>query len=238
MKSDKTLTDSADFSRRKFIQDCAVGIAVLGSGSMMGFTNPGVKKGPAHKVIPLNQNWHFGGRMDPASLGKSFSDKGFTPVTLPHSVANLSWQDWQVNEWQDAWAYSNHFSFPKELLGMRVFLHFEGVSVGTYPAINGHQLTPHYGGYLPFSYEITDWVHAGQNVLLAGVDARWSNVPPDGSPEGAKRVDYLEVGGIHRKVWIEAVPKVYISDVFAKPLDVLSDTRRVETLCTIDAAVV
>lgn len=235
MKSDKNSVSEADFSRRKFIQDCAIGIAVLGSGSLMGFTNPNVKKGPARKVIPLNQNWLFGGRMDPTSLGKSFSDKGFSPVTLPHSVANLSWQDWEVKDWQAAWAYSNHFSFPKELLGMRVFLHFEGVSVGTYPAINGHQLTPHYGGYLPFSYEITDWVHAGQNVLLAGVDARWSNVPPDGSPDGAKRVDYLEVGGIHRRVWIEAVPKVYISDVFAKPLDVLSDKRRVETICTIDA---
>lgn len=237
MKSDDTPISEADFSRRKFIQDCAVGIAVLGSGPLLAFTDPGNKKGPARRVIPLNQNWLFGGKMDPSSLGQNFSDKGFSPVTLPHCVTDLSWHDWDVTSWQTAWAYSNHFSFPKELMGMRVFLHFEGVLVGTYPSINGHQLTPHYGGYLPFSYEITEWVHAGENTLLTGVDARWSNVPPDGHPDGANRVDFLEPGGIHREVWLEAVPKVYISDVFAKPVDVLTHNRHIETRCTIDAGV-
>jgi beta-galactosidase len=56
------------------------------------------------------------------------------------------------------------------------------------------------GGYLPFRYEITDWLTGGDNVLAVAVDSRWSNVPPGGAPIRAKRIDYLEPGGIYRSV--------------------------------------
>lgn len=223
--------------RRKFIQDCAVGIAVLGGSPLVGFSFGRNERGPARKVIPLDRHWLFGGRIDPAALTQGFDDEGFSPVTLPHCVANLSWQDWKVGDWQAAWGYSNHFTLPS-LRGMRVFLHFDGVMVGAFPRINGHALTPHYGGYLPFGYEITEWVRKGENVLLLGVDSRWSNVPPEGAPEGAKRIDYLEPGGIHRSVWIEVVPRVFINDVFARPVNVLGHDRAVEIRCGLDAGVV
>src|SRR5581483_8141419 len=45
-----------------------------------------------------------------------------------------------------------------------------------------------------------------------------------------------EVGGIYRGVRLEATPQVYVRDVFAKPVDVLDDKRRVEVTCTLDAA--
>lgn len=238
MEPNKNIARTGDLSRRKFIQNCTIGMMAIGSGSLPGFTTQHSGKGPARKIIPLDQNWFFGGKIDPSALEKGFDDKGFSPVTLPHCVANLSWQEWSVDSWQAVWGYSNHFLLPKELSGMRLFLHFDGVMVGAFPFINGHPLTPHYGGYLPFSYEITDQVHEGENILLAGVDSRWSNVPPEGAPEGAKRIDFLEPGGIHRKVWIEAVPRVFIRDVFAKPVNVLSAQRAVEIRCNIDASVV
>lgn len=219
-------------NRRKFIQDCAVGVAVLGSGPLMGFI---AERGPARKIIPLDENWFFGWRIDPSALSQGFEDKGFSPVTLPHCVAKLSWQQWNFADWEAAWGYSNRFSLPAAVGGMRTFLHFDGVMVGAFPRINGHALPAHYGGYLPFSYEITDFVREGENTLLVGVDSCWSNVPPEGSADGAKRIDYLEPGGIHRKVWIEMVPRVFIRDVFAKPVNVLGADRAVEVRCSIDA---
>lgn len=74
------------------------------------------------------------------------------------------------------------------------------------------------------------------NTLDVTVDSRWSNVPPEGSPQGPKRVDYLEAGGIYRPLRLKVVPQIFIRDVFAKPVQVLSSTRRVEVSCTIDAA--
>ena len=185
---------------------------------------------------PLDRDWLFGGIFNEAALAPSFNDAGFSRVTLPHCLARLSWQKWDPAAWQDVWIYRRHFRLPPECKGRRVFLHFDGVMVETAPVINGHPLPQHVGGYLPARYEITDWLTDGNNVLAVEVDSRWSNVPPDGNPKGTKSVDYLEPGGIFRPVYLQAVPQVFISDVFAKPVDVLGASRRIEVTCAVDAA--
>ena len=75
-------------------------------------------------------------------------------------------------------------------------------------------------------------------MLAVVVDSRWSNVPPEGSPDGPKSIDYLEPGGIFRPVRLQAVPPVFISDVFAKPVKVLDADRRIEVTCSIDAGAI
>jgi beta-galactosidase len=226
-------------SRREFVQRCALGTMAVASvpilGCRSGTTSTARANRPASRVIPLDRDWRFGGKFDPAASAAQFDDRAFSPVTLPHCVAKLSWQNWDPASWQDVWIYRRHFNLPADFKGLRVFLHFDGVMVGTTPTINGHTLPQHLGGYLPSRYEITDWLSEGDNVLAVAVDSRWKNVPPEGAPDGAKKVDYLEAGGIYRSVRLEAVPPVYIQDVFAKPIKVLDSDRRVEVLCTFDA---
>src|SRR5262249_2327218 len=89
--------------------------------------------------------------------------------------------------------------------------------------------------YLPFRYEISDWLRSADNVLSVAVDSRWTNVPP-GSPDGKARIDYLAPGGIYRSVRLEAVPHAFISDVFAKPVSVGDPGRRVDVLSAVDTA--
>ncbi len=231
--------DTPSVSRRKFVQSCTIGGLVLASGSLtscLAIKKGAVQTGPASRKISLDQDWLFGGKFNPASLAPGFDDSKFAKITLPHCVSHLSWQDWKPESWQDVWGYRRHFTLPKELKGMRIFLHFDGVMVGTTPTINGHTLPQHLGSYLPFSYEITEWLSDKENVLAVEVDSRWSNVPPDGSPKGITRVDYLEAGGIHRSVYLEAVPQIFISDVFAKPVHVLEPDRHIEVTCSVDAA--
>jgi beta-galactosidase len=229
-------------SRRKFIGTSAIGVAALASGALTGCINTTRSKisglsGPASWVFPLNQDWLFGGKLAAETLKQQFDDAAFSKVTVPHCVAKLSWQNWNPGDWEDLWVYRRHFSLPKECRDRRVFLHFDGVMVSARPTLNDHALPEHPGGYLPFRYEITDLLQE-QNVLALGVDSRWSNVPPEGSPKGPKSVDYLEPGGIHRPVALRAVPQIFISDVFAKPVAVLDSSRRVEVTCLIDAAMV
>ncbi len=237
--STKNSSKSAAISRRNFVQTCTIGVLALASGPVTSCLTSkkatGIS-GPASRIISLNQNWLFGGKFNPASLAPSFDDSTFTKITFPHCVTKLSWQDWKPEDWQDVWGYRRHFTVPTELKGMRIFLHFDGVMVGTTPTINGHTLPQHLGSYLPFSYEITDWLTEKENVLAVEVDSRWSNVPPDGSPKGVNSVDYLEAGGIHRSVRLEAVPQVFVSDVFAKPVQVLDANRHIDVNCTIDTA--
>ncbi|MDB5004256.1 MAG: beta-galactosidase [Mucilaginibacter sp.] len=226
-------------SRKNFIQNCAIGTIALSSGSLLGclVTHKALgQSGAAAVKVSLDQDWLFGGKFITGSGLPGFDDNAFKQITLPHAVNTLSWQDWDVKNWQDVWIYRRHFTIPEKLKGMRIFLKFDGVMTNASPYINGHELPQHLGGYLPFQYEITDFIKDGDNVLALSVDSRWSNVPPDGSPKGAPSVDYLEVGGIHRSVSLQAVPKIFINDVFAKPVDVLTINRRIEVSYTVDAA--
>jgi len=240
---DSDSTTSYDVSRREFIRNCALASAALASGSLVGCT--GMRKeaarsktGPPQFRFSLDQNWLFGGKFSADAVKPGFDDAAFAKITLPHCVAKLSWQGWHPGQWQDVWIYRRHFSSPKEFKNRRVFLDFDGVMNTATPAINGHALPPHAGGYLPFHYEVTSYLKHGKNILSVAIDSRWNSVPPDGNPKGTSSVDYLEPGGIVRPVALRAVPQIFISDVFARPVDVLNSNRRIEVTCTIDAAVV
>lgn len=246
----KNLAGPRNLSRRDFIRTVGVGAAAAASTTLLGgfaikalassklaaqsFDGTGFQN--SSHLFSLNHNWLFGGKFNADALQPNFDDKKFSKVTIPHCVNKLSWQNWEPSNWEDVWIYRRHFSLPESCKGMRVFLNFDGVMVGRTPVINGHTLPEYLGGYLPNRYEITNWINNKENILAVEVDSRWSNVPPEGSPEGPKRIDYLEPGGIFRSVYLQAVPQIFISDVFAKPVKVLDADRHIEVKCTIDAA--
>jgi len=233
---------TSSVSRRHFLQTCAWSATALAAGSVLmsrsAKAQPSGPSGPARLRFSLDQNWRFGGKLKADALQPGFDDSAFEPVTLPHCVAKLSWQSWKPSQWQDVWVYRRHFATRPEFKNRRVFLDFDGVMNTALPVFNGKELPVHAGGYLPFSHEITDLLRDGDNVLAVSVDSHWNPVPPDGSPKGTSSVDYLEPGGITRSVALRAVPQIFISDVFAKPVNVLKPSRHVEVTCTIDTGAV
>jgi len=225
-------------SRKKFIQNCSMSMVAIAAHPFVSKTisqNRSLTNlRTAGKILSLNENWLFGGKFNESILKSGYKASTLEPINLPHCVTKLSWHEWDPSDWQNQWIYRKHFTRPSDTQEMRAFLHFEAVMVGATPIINGHPLPAHLGGYLPFSYEITDLIK-DENELNVIVDSRWSNVPPEGADDGAKRIDYLEPGGIHRSVNIAFVPRVFISDVYAKPVNVLQSDRRVDVTFTIDA---
>jgi beta-galactosidase len=234
--ADRTADKIQELNRRRFIGACALGATLAASSTVVGFAGNGRQRGASSLTLSLNQDWLFGGKFVEGAGQPQFSDAKFSSVTLPHCVANLSSQGWRPEDWQAVWIYRRHFSLPRDFRGRRVFLDFERVMTGATPVLNGKALAEHLGGYLPFQYEVTEWVRQGENVLAVSVDSRWKNVPPDGSPKGAAGVDYLEPGGITGSVALRAMPQIFISDVFAKPVNVLGSDRNVEITCSVDAA--
>ncbi|HEY5909333.1 MAG TPA: glycoside hydrolase family 2 TIM barrel-domain containing protein [Verrucomicrobiae bacterium] len=242
----KSLVDkrpTVPVSRRGFVRSCVLGAATIVSVPVLGCRSGGRgtvagSSGPASRIIRLDEDWRFGGKFSAAAKEKAFDDTSFSRILLPHCVAPLSWQNWSPDQWSDVWVYRRHFDVPGEPKEQRVFLDFGGVMTGAIPFLNGQSLPAHLGGYLPFGYEITGRLVPGDIVLALAVDGQWQNVPPDGSPRGPAAVDYLQPAGIHRPVSLRVVPQVFIRDVFAKPVNVLSAGRRVEVACTLDAAVV
>ena len=194
----------------------------------------------AQGTYDFNQDWLFGGGYVDGSADRDFDDSGFARITLPHTVTPLSWGNWDPASWEAVWVYRKHFTPPRLPGGGRgrVFVDFDGVMVNATVLINGTAASTHQGGYLPWPTELTGQLRGGDNVLALIVDSRWLQVPPAGAPGGALAVDYLQPGGIYRDATLRVVPDVFLSDVFVRPVNVLSRDRSVRVQATIDAAVV
>ncbi len=228
------------YSRRAVLGAGLAGAATLAYGPVLGRV-PAQAATRAGSVSPsgvydFNQNWLFGGVYVTGAEAPGFPDSGFAAVTVPHTVTPLSWGNWDHTAWEKVWIYRKHFNL-SAAAGERVFVDFQGVMTSATVFLGGVQVSQHQGGYLPWSVELTPQIVSGDNVLAVVVDSTWQDVPPD-NPKGAWSIDYLQPGGIYRDVALRLVPQVFVSDVFAKPTDVLSANPRVQVQATIDAGTV
>jgi beta-galactosidase len=222
-------------NRRKFMK---TGVAGLSSMQLLR-KNPraleaALPAGSAHLepsaryVFSMNRNWLYGGKAAAGSSAADFDDSKFDRVTIPHTNQLLPWHSFDEKEFQFVSIYRRHFRVPDELRGRRIFVDFAGVMTAATVSINGEKLGEYRGGYTPFSFELTKYLKWGEdNVLAVEVD---STERPDIPPFG-ENIDYLTFSGIYREVSLRAVPDVFLENVFAKPVDVLTDSRRVDVQC-------
>jgi beta-galactosidase len=214
------------FNRRGFLKGGVAGIS--GAAALW---QAAAQTAPSHvslhRAMPMNRGWLYGGRATPGCSAPNFDDSGFQRVTIPHSNKIFSWHSFDEKDFQFISIYRRHFKLAPPA-GRRVFVDFAGVMTAATVTINGHKLGEYRGGYTPFSFELTPHLNAnGSNVLAVEVD---STERPDIPPFG-ENIDYLTFGGIYREVALRIVPPVFIENLFAKPLDVLSDGRRLEVKC-------
>ena len=127
------------------------------------------------KSICLNDGWrfHLGDAADAYYMG--FDDRGWRQVTVPH--------DWAVEHpFDPCWAsgtgylpggvgwYRGHFCLDGEDAARRVRVTFEGVYKRARVWINSNYLGQHAYGYTGFSFDISEFVRPGENVIAVRVD--------------------------------------------------------------------
>lgn len=180
------------------------------------------------RAYSLNRNWLFSEKVAPNATAAAFDDRGFTRVTIPHTNKLLPWHGFDDKSYQFVSIYRRHFKLPAMLQGKRVFVDFGGVMTAATVFINGERLGEYRGGYTPFSFELTAHVNwQGDNVLAVEVDStERKDIPPFGG-----EIDYLTFGGIYRDVSLRFVPATFIENIFAKPVNVLKEDRRVDVRC-------
>jgi beta-galactosidase len=229
-------------SRRAMLQAGLIGgagVAALPLLALVGGMSR-TNAGPTGLSFSMNTNWLFGGQYTSGSESSFYDDSNFAPVTVPHTVTQLSWQNWDYTAWQQVWIYRRHFTgghlLDQDRPGNRILVDFDGVMVNASVAINDQVVATHQGGYLPFSAELTGKVTAGDNLLAVVVDSRCLPVPPVGVGRGPKSVDFYQPGGIYRDVRLRVLPQVFLSDLWAQPGDVLTSHPRVDIECAVDSA--
>ncbi len=105
---------------------------------------------------------------------------------------------------------------PEQCAG-RVFLHFGAVDYACFAYVNGEKVGYHKGGYVSFKFEITKFVHPGENVITVNAqdDNRDPLVPRGKQSElyYSHDCDYTRTTGIWQTVWLEFTPKAYIKSM-------------------------
>ncbi len=229
-------------SRRTVLQASLIGGAGVAALPLIALVGGVTRTGeqPTNLAFSMNTNWLFGGQYTSGSESSFFDDSAFSPVTLPHTVTPLSWQNWDYPAWQQVWIYRRHFNgthlLDPDRPGNRILVDFDGIMVNATVTINDQVVSAHQGGYLPFSAELTGKVTAGDNLLAVVVDSRCVAVPPIGVGCGPASIDFFQPGGIYRDVRLRVLPQMFLSDLFAQPADVLGSQRRVDVQCEIDSA--
>ena len=119
----------------------------------------------------------------------------------------------------DQFTCEKRFVLSEEMKEERILLHFEAVDQIGKVFFNGKALGIHEGGYLRFSYDVTDCVNReGENVLQVQVTDTLSTVYPYGKQcKNRGGMWYTPVSGIWKSVWLEAVPKTYIERMKMTP---------------------
>ena len=134
------------------------------------------------KKINLDWRFHLGDVMDAYYMG--YDDSAWRKVTLPH--------DWAVEHpFSPAYAsgtgylpggtgwYRKHFELKESDAGKRVRVTFLGAYKHAKVWINSNYLGRHAYGYTSFSFDITEFVRPGENVIAVRLehdepaDSRW-----------------------------------------------------------------
>ena len=136
-------------------------------------------------------------------------------------------------EWEQVkmvWMKKN-ITIPDTWKSQQIKLYFEAVAGYSEVYINKEKLGENFDLFLPFSFDITDKVTPGETVeILIGVRSQslfennstiGRRIIPAGSMWG------YHINGIWQDVYLLALPKVHIEDIYVKPL-VSKNTLEVE----------
>ncbi len=127
--------------------------------------------------------------------------------------------------------YKRTFLIPEVKEDEKIILHFGAVDYKAEIYVNHEKTFTHFGGYLPFSIDITDFVNQGQNELIIGV---WDPTDTECQERGKQVLSpqgiwYTATSGIWQTVWFEIVNEVSLLDLKIIP-DFDNDTIRIKPI--------
>ena len=118
----------------------------------------------------------------------------------------------------EQYIYRRTFSLPDSFNRGRILLHFGAVDQIATVYLNNTRVGEHVGGYLPFSLDITDALHKGENDLRVEViDQLDPELPYGKQRKNRGGMWYTPISGIWQPVWVESVSAEYFSSLKLTP---------------------
>jgi beta-galactosidase len=160
--------------------------------------------GPAlRQQINFNRDWKFRLGDFPGAESPRFDDTAWDAIDLPHS---FSIPYFRFNEFFVGFGwYRKTFVVPPDWQGKQFFIQFEGAFQDAQIFLNGQPVGEHKGGYTGFSFDITNQIKIGPNILAVRLNNNWNpQIPP-------RAGEYVFSGGIYRDVYLIVTNPLHVT---------------------------
>lgn len=164
-------------------------------------------------ILNFNPDWQFANQEDldandlPTQPGYTFEK--WQNVTLPHTAKIeplVIKKPWEGISW-----YKKDFDARPDWENKKVYITFEAVMQTVEVWLNGKLLATHYGGYTPFTIDITQSIDFQKpNRILVKADNRDHPEIPPGKP--ISQLDFCYYSGIYRNVTLTVKSPLHITD--------------------------
>lgn len=171
----------------------------------------------------LNGPWDYALLPKGSAAPRTYTGKIRVPYALESALSGVQQpltpdqQLWYRRTFADPRSSGGEAGDPEA--GTRVLLHFGAVDYECEVWVNGRRQGEHTGGYLPFTFDITEALSAGENELVVSA---WDPTDTGMQQRGKqvlkpKGIWYTPVSGIWQTVWLECVPAVSIEALKLTP---------------------
>jgi beta-glucuronidase len=181
-------------------------------------------------VIDLSGIWKF--KVDPKNIGESEKwYEGFETnidIAVPGSWNEMLEEEGLLDYTGNGWFLTKSF-IPNYFVDKKIWLRIGSADFHSKLWINGNYVGENNGGYLPFEFNISEYVEPGNQatiVLLVNNELTNETIPQGISSEDYERegrfreetypparFDFSPNGGIHRPVKLHSTPKSYIDKI-------------------------
>lgn len=156
----------------------------------------------AREKVNINRSWKFYLGDDKEAAQSSYDDATWTDANLPHSFS-IPYFLWNKVYHGYGW-YRKTLHVPEAWKNSRVEIEFEGAFIMAEVYLNGQAVGTHVGGYTGFTFDLTPYLHTGDNVLAVRVNNLWKG---DVAPRAG---DHQFSGGIYRDVYLNVTSPVRV----------------------------
>ena len=159
----------------------------------------------------LNGEWDF-------SVDKCGKETKLGKIKVPFSPeTRLSGINREKEDGEQC-IYRKSFTIDGDFNKGRILLHFGAVDQICRVFVNGKFTYEHIGGYLPFSFDITDFAREGKNNLkVVVIDELNKELAYGKQRKDRGGMWYTPISGIWQTVWCESVPNDYIKGIKITP---------------------
>ena len=133
------------------------------------------------------------------------------PFAPESALSGIGERDIHCRSW-----YARSFTLPERFRGRRVRLFFGAVDYHATVYVNGKLVGEHFGGYTPFSFDVTDVLLETNRIVVCAEDDTRDPRIPSGKQSPLYRsfsALYTWTTGIWQSVWLEAHGDVAVTDL-------------------------